>query len=142
RAAEVRNEWVDPDTGHRIVRLSQVPGENQSLYFQQNEFNASGDKVVFENGGSDKSRTARGFWTNRIYVYDFTTKKAELLTDNGGKVILVATKSRQVYHQRSNTLFATHLDTRATKTLAQLPARWRISAVNADETFGAGTFVE
>src|SRR5262245_48941275 len=82
-SAEVRNEWVDPDTGHRVVRLSQVPGENQSLYFHQNEFTAAGDKLVFENGGSDKSRTARGFWTNRIYVYDFTTKKSELLTDSG-----------------------------------------------------------
>jgi oligogalacturonide lyase len=65
-----------------------------------------------------------------------------LLTDHGGKVILVMPKSREVYHQRSNTLYATHLDTRQTKTLAQLPLRWRISTINSDETFAAGTFVE
>jgi oligogalacturonide lyase len=141
-ASERHNEWIDPDTGHRVMRLSDVPGGNQSLYFHQNEFTASGDKLVFENTPSRRPRTERGLWSNRIYVYDFTTKKSELLTDEGGKVILVAPKSRQVYHQRSNTLLATHLDTRNTKTVAQLPARWRISAINADETLGAGTFVE
>jgi len=135
-------DWIDPDTGHRIVRLSRVPGESQSLYFHQNEFTASGDKLVYENGGSDRTRSARGLWTNRIYAYDFTTQKSELLSDHGGKVILVMPKTRQVYHQRSNTLFATHLDTHETKTIADLPFRWRISAINSDETLGAGTFVQ
>ncbi len=142
RSTELRNDWIDPDTGHRIIRLSRVPGDSQSLYFHQNEFTASGDKLVFENGGSDKTRSQRGFWTNRVYVYDFTTQKSELLTDNAGKVILVAPNSRKVYHQRSNTLFAKHIDTRETKTLAQMPFRWRVSAINSDETLGAGTFVE
>ena len=141
-ADELRDQWVDPDTGHRIKRLSRVPGENSSLYFHQNEFAASGDKLVFENVGGDRSRSFRDRFSSRIYAYDFATDKAELLTDQGGKVILVAAKSRQVYHQRSNTVFATHLDTRETRNLAQLPPRWRISAINADETLGAGTFVE
>jgi oligogalacturonide lyase len=133
--AGLRDEWIDADTGHRIVRISRVPGESQSLYFHQNGFTASGDKVVFENG-------ERGVFTNRIYVYDFTTKQSKLVTGNGGKVILVAAKSRQVYHQSSNTLFATHLDTLKTKSMVQLPLRWRISAINSDETLGAGSFVE
>jgi len=30
-------DWVDPDTGHRIVRLSVEPG-TLSLYFHQNAF--------------------------------------------------------------------------------------------------------
>jgi len=50
--------------------------------------------------------------------------------------------SREVYHQRSNTLYVTHLDTHKTKRLAELPARWRVSAINSEETLGAGTFVE
>ena len=134
-AAELRDDWIDADTGHRVVRLSRVPGESQSLYFHQNGFTATGDKVVFENG-------ERGAFTNRIYAYDFKTQQSELLTDVGGKVILVAAKSRQVYHQRANTLSATHLDTHATKTLTQLPLRWRVAAINADETLGAGAFLD
>lgn len=146
RAAELRDEWVDADTGHRVVRLSRVPGESQSLYFHQNGFTAKGDKLVFENTDSrfntQRTRSDRAYRANRIYVYDFTKKNSELLSDNGGKVILVAARSRQVYHQRSNTLYATHLDTRQVRALAQLPPRWRVASINADETLGAGSFLE
>jgi oligogalacturonide lyase len=146
--AELRDEWIDADSGHRVVRLSRVPGESQSLYFHQNEFTASGDKLVFENtdestrGASTTSQWERGMRTNRIYAYDFKAKKSELITDHGGKVILVMAKSRQVYHQRSNTVYATHLDTKVTRPLAQLPLRWRVATINADETLGAGSFLE
>jgi oligogalacturonide lyase len=146
--AELRDDWIDPDTGHRIMRLSRVPGESQSLYFHQNEFTASGDKLVFENTdtrfNSQRTRNDREriALTNRIYVYDFKAKKSELLTDHGGKVILVMPKSRTVYHQRSNTVYATHLDSRETRALAELPARWRVASINADETLGAGSFLE
>ena len=142
----LRDEWVDADTGHRILRLSRVPGESQSLYFHQNQFTATGDKLVFENTdtrfNSQRIRNERGAFTNRIYVYDFKTGKSELLTEQGGKVILVMPKSRMIYHQRSNTLYATQLDTKAIRTVAQLPPRWRVASINADETFGAGSFLE
>lgn len=145
-SAALRDEWVDADTGHRIVRLSRVPGESQSLYFHQNQFTATGDKLVYENTdtrfNSQRVRNERGAFTNRIYVYDFKTGKSELLTEQGGKVILVMPKSRLVYHQRSNTLYATQLDTKAIRTVAQLPPRWRVASINADETFGVGSFLE
>ncbi len=141
-AAELRHDWADPDTGHRIVRLSRVPGESQSLYFHQNEFTLSGDKLVFENWDLGGAGGRGGIGMNRIYAYDFVKKECGLVTDQGGKVILVAARSRQVYHQRSNTLFVTHLDTLKTKKLAELPWRRRVSAINSDESLGAGTFVE
>ncbi len=141
-AAELRDEWIDSDTGHRVTRLSRVPGESLSLYFHQNGFTASGDKLVFENTPADAPPGERGPRTSRIYVYDFNQKQSELLVENGGRVILVAARGRRVYHQRFNELFATHLDTRKTTTLAELPPRWRVSAINCDETLGAGTFVE
>ena len=43
---EPPREWIDPDTGHRIVRLSDEPG-SQSFYFHQNGYTESGDKLVF-----------------------------------------------------------------------------------------------
>jgi len=42
---EVPREWIDPDTGHRVVRLSDEPG-SQSLYFHQNAYTADGDRMV------------------------------------------------------------------------------------------------
>ena len=42
---EVPREWVDPDTGHRVVRLSEEPG-SQSLYFHQNGYTPDGSKMI------------------------------------------------------------------------------------------------
>src|ERR1017187_5273983 len=38
--------WVDPDTGHRVVRLTSEPG-SASLYFNQNGYSADGKKLVY-----------------------------------------------------------------------------------------------
>ena len=43
--AEPPSEWIDADTGHRIIRLSRDAG-TASLYFHQNAFTAKGDKLV------------------------------------------------------------------------------------------------
>ncbi len=34
---EPPREWIDPDTGHRVIRLSNEPG-SASLYFHQNAY--------------------------------------------------------------------------------------------------------
>jgi oligogalacturonide lyase len=39
-------EWVDKDTGHRVVRLSEEPG-SQSLYFNYPAYSPDGKKLVF-----------------------------------------------------------------------------------------------
>src|SRR6516165_7865429 len=38
-------EWVDPDTGHRVIQLSTEPG-SESLYFNLNPFTPDGKKMV------------------------------------------------------------------------------------------------
>ena len=38
-------DWIDPDTGHRIVRLSTEPG-TLALYFHQNAFTPQGDALI------------------------------------------------------------------------------------------------
>ena len=42
--------WVDPETGHRIVRLSDDAG-SQTLYFHDNSFSPEGDKFMFTTPG-------------------------------------------------------------------------------------------
>jgi len=42
---EPPREWTDPDTGHRVVRLSDEPG-SQSLYFHQNAYTPDGSKLI------------------------------------------------------------------------------------------------
>ena len=43
--AALPTEWIDPDTGHRVVRLSREDG-TQSLYFNQNAYTADGKKLI------------------------------------------------------------------------------------------------
>jgi oligogalacturonide lyase len=42
-AKEPPVKWIEPATGHRVVRLSREPGS--SLYFHQNAYTATGDKL-------------------------------------------------------------------------------------------------
>src|ERR1019366_1670907 len=41
-------EWIDSDTGHRVIRLSREDG-TASLYFHQNAYSADGKKLVVTN---------------------------------------------------------------------------------------------
>src|SRR4051794_32204031 len=43
--ADSPSEWLDPDTGHRVVRLSTEPG-SASLYFHQNAYTPDGKKLI------------------------------------------------------------------------------------------------
>src|SRR5437763_14065412 len=49
-AAELPTEWVDSDTGHRVIRLSREDG-TQSLYFNQNAYTADGKKLIVTTSG-------------------------------------------------------------------------------------------
>ncbi len=130
----LRDEWVDADTGHRVVRLSRLPGSSESFYFHQNAFTTEGDKMVFAN-------TAPG-GGGRLFVLDLATRKSEPLTEPGVRGGVVGRSSRRVFYQRQGALYATHLDTHETKLIARLPPRWGVVTINADETLAAGTFTE
>ena len=48
--AALPTEWIDPDTGHRVIRLSREDG-TQSLYFNQNAYTADGKKLIVTTAG-------------------------------------------------------------------------------------------
>src|SRR5947208_11963090 len=43
-------DWIDPATGHRVIRLS-PDGGGASLYFHQNTYTPEGDKLIFNSKG-------------------------------------------------------------------------------------------
>lgn len=123
-------EWVDPATGHRVVRLSDESG-TASLYFHQNPYTASGDKMVVT--------TREGLAT-----IDLRTRKTEPLVAGRVSQVVVGKKTRQVFYMKDGTVYATHLDTHTTRAIVQ---RRELSsgsglAINADETMLAGSLVE
>src|SRR5215468_7093364 len=122
--SEIPREWIDPDTGHRVVRLSEEPG-SASLYFHQNAYTPDGQKLIIT--------TATGLST-----IDLKTRAVEKVVDGRVNVIVTGRKTGQVYYNKGGVIYATDLNTKATREVAKLPPRASIASVNADETLLAG----
>lgn len=127
-AQEPPREWIDPETHHRVVRLSTEPG-SASLYFHQNAYTAEGDKLIITTPGG-------------LAAINLKTRQIEPVVEGRVNVIVVGRKSRQVYYTKEGAIYATHLDTRATREIAKLPYRGGLSSLNADETLLLGAYTE
>jgi oligogalacturonide lyase len=125
---EPASSWVDPDTGHRVIRLTREPG-SASLYFHQNGYTADGRKMIYT--------TAEG-----ISVVDLKTLAAKSVVKGRVRVVMAGRKSQNVYYTKEGAVYSTDVDTGATRRLAELPQRGTVSTVNADETLLAGTYIE
>lgn len=132
--ANLPAEWIDPDTGHRIVRLTSEPG-SASLYFHQNAFTPKGDKMVIITAGG-------------LSTVNLQTREIELVApgvrygmgSSGG--IEVGRRTPTVYYQRNvdgHTLIsATNVDTKVTREIIALPFTGEFGGVSADETMIIG----
>lgn len=123
-------EWIDSDTGHRVVRLSPVEGSSAKFYFHRNAF--AGDKMVFAHSLSGK---------RRLYTVDLKTRQVQPLTDRDSKFEIVGAKSNEVFYLSGTDVLATHLDNRKTRTIGKIKPEWaagRGFALNSDETVLAG----
>jgi oligogalacturonide lyase len=123
-------EWIDPDTGHRIVRLSREPG-SASLYFHQNAFTPEGDKMVIVTPGG-------------LSTVNLKTREIELIAPGvrysmgASSGIEVGRKTRTVYYQRNldghTAIYATNVDDKTTRQIVALPFIGDFGGVSADET--------
>ncbi len=121
-------EWIDPDTGHRVIRLSDEPG-SASLYFHQNAYTPDGEKLIIT--------TPTGLSTINL-----KTRAIEKVVEGRVNVIITGKKTGNVYYVRNRVVYATDLNTRATREIAKLPPGASVATVNADETLLAGTIDE
>ena len=67
RAQAPPADWIDPATGHRVLRLS-GDGGGSSLYFHQNTYTPRGDRLIFDTPAAAevsvaKMRTPRSRWS-------------------------------------------------------------------------------
>src|SRR5216683_1268565 len=126
-------EWIDPDTGHRIVRLSNEPG-SASLYFHQNAYTPNGEKLIIT--------TPTGLSTINL-----KTRAVEKVVEGRVNVIITGRKTGQIYFARNGAVYATDLNTKATREIGKLPkapagGSVGVATVNSDETLLAGTITE
>lgn len=136
--AEPPLEWIEPATGHRVVRLSREAG-SASFYFHQNAYTSEGDKLLISTPGG-------------LTTVNLTNRALELVVPRAGygmggsSGVEVGRKSRQVYYgvrgEGGTVIRATHLDTKATRDVVKLPFFGALNGINADETLAIGTMSE
>src|ERR1051326_970599 len=80
-------EWIDPDTGHRVIRLSDEPG-SASLYFHQNPYTPDGQKLIIT--------TPTG-----LSAINLKTRAIEKIVEGRVGVLIVGRKSGDVYYTRT-----------------------------------------
>src|SRR5260370_26213530 len=98
---EPPREWIDPDTGHRVIRLSDEPG-SASLYFHQNAYTPDGQKLIIT--------TPTGLSTINL-----KTRAIEKVVEGRVNVIITSRKTGQIYFSRNCAVYATDLNTKATR---------------------------
>ncbi len=122
--------WIDPQTGHRVVRLTDEPG-SESLYFNDNAFAPDGKEMVYST-------------PNGISAIDLSTFKTHPVVAGHVRIIVAGYKTQTVYYLKDQSLYAANIDTGAERKIADLPAPTArgIATVNADETLAAGSYIE
>jgi oligogalacturonide lyase len=137
-AEEPPTDWIEPATGHRVIRLSREPG-SASLYFHQNAYTAEGDKLLIT--------TPSGLSTVNLKTHALEVVVPPTRYGMGGSSgLVVGPKSRQVYYGRRDEnqviICATHLDSKVTREIGKLPFFGSFGGVNADETLLVGAYSE
>ncbi|MEO6802260.1 MAG: oligogalacturonate lyase, partial [Granulicella sp.] len=139
--------WVDPDTGHRVFRLTDEPSST-GFYFNNNAFSPDGRLMIY---------TA----PDGIHTLDLETRNTRLLVPNpphpatddpmtryrsGVHAIVVGHKTPNVFYSqldpatRINTLYKANMESGEITKLTALPqGATGVATINADETLAAGT---
>src|SRR3984893_19527915 len=98
---EPPREWIDPDTGHRVIRLSDEPG-SQSLYFHQNGYTPDCETLIITP-------------PTGLSTINLKTRAVEKVVDGRVNLIMTGRKTGQAYYVKSGTVYAVDLTTKTTK---------------------------
>jgi oligogalacturonide lyase len=127
---DIPTDWIDPNTGHRVIRLSREAG-SQSSYFHQNEFTPDGRKLVFT--------TPTG-----LYTVDLETRALEQIRAGRTWLICVGRQTGSAYYlsrgDAGPALWAVDPGTKEDKKVVDVPPGIALANINCDETLAGGTF--
>jgi len=132
-------EWIDKETGHKVVHVIPEEGTNRSFYFHNNPFVPSdgnnNEKMIFYRKVKDE---------NQLFSVDLKTQKIDQLTSRDRvKGEIVGKISRKVFYQISDSVFSTGIENHDTKLIYVFPENIRggITTLNADESLLAGALI-
>src|SRR5947209_11400995 len=135
-AAGLPTQWIDADTGHRVIRLSREDG-TQSLYFNQNAYTADGKRLIVTTAGGG------------IATITLATREVKPLVAGPVSVLVAGHKTGDIYYlkrlpaaagdaggggRNSNgaIVYAANAETGATREVVKLPPGRNVSSLNAD----------
>lgn len=147
-------EWVDKDTGHRVVRISEEAGSS-SNYFNVNSYTPDGKWMAYSSPSG-------------IMALDLKTFKSKLIIPGKVSLSFVGNRTGAVYYttgivqtqghdaQSPNTpgavppksdqmrnsprvMMAYDIETGKTREIAKLDPGYMVATINADETLFAGS---
>ena len=147
------DEWIDRDTGHRVIRLTRRGGSNRSFYFHNNPF-ISADEMLFTGSEERRATTdmlhaASAGLLNQLYVVNLRDLSIRQVTHEPRGIMseILCLQTRKLYIQRADSIFEIHIDTDSThvntpRFVARIPEgrTGHIVCVNCDGTRLAGTF--
>ncbi len=152
-AGQMPSSWIDKDTHHRVMRLTNNGRSNMSFYFHNNPF--AGNSMLFysseatqaENEKAAKQETYNSNTKDKqLYMLDLKTMQSAVVTKQASPMNgeIVGKKSRNVYYQVKDSVFRTNIDSKKTDLVYIFPADFKasITTLNADETLLAGAWSE
>jgi oligogalacturonide lyase len=116
--SQEKRDWIDPDTGHRIVRLTDAAG-GSTLYFHDNAFSPEGDRLMFN--------TPNGIGVVDVANIGRPDLKPEIVGKGRGGYF--ARRRREIYFANGSTISAVNVDTKQVREVT-----YGRGLINADET--------
>ena len=125
-ATEPPTEWIDADTGHRVVRLSREPG-TASLYFHQNAYSADGRKLVVTAPGGISTIDLATHAIDLVVATPHTEDPTQRVN-----ILVTGRKSGDIYYTRNQVVFAANLNSHVTREVVKLPADVNVVGIGVD----------
>jgi polygalacturonase/Tol biopolymer transport system component len=144
------NEWIDSETGHRIIKLTRKEGVNMSFYFHNNPF--VDNKMIFVGAAAKTSNdTPKGveisnFNANNMQMFQVDLQSLEIEQITNGKQSvrseIVCAKTKEIFYLRGDSVFSVNSVTKKTKVVYvfKTDEKRAINTVNCDGTLLAGVF--
>ena len=135
------DEWIDEDTGHKIIRLTRREEGGSSFYFHNGPFmkseNGKDDLMIFYGDVEGK---------RQIFSLNLASLKIRQLTSHPDRIRgeIVADQRMEVFYQIKDSVFATHAHSGKTRLVYVFPEDFKagITTINADETLLAGSYAD
>jgi oligogalacturonide lyase len=136
--------WIDKNTHHKVIRLTQRKGNSASFYFHNNPFITEQDgktvSMVFYGNDAYKA-DAEGM---QLFTVNLSNLKITQLTDMKFRKTgeIVGKKNHNIYYQVKDSVFAINTDTRKSVLIYVFPPGFKggISTLNANETLLGGVW--